>query len=135
MQKIIDAVCAHIHNYFEGEIASGIFTITGGALDLALTVDKYYLIRGSALNDGVFWYPYECLRDEVFEGTVTEMKLPPAFLDIVREIKAWQEKYADVSRNPYTRESVIGVYSYGKAAGADNWQQVFRRDLNRWRRL
>ena len=149
---MLDRICAHIHNYFtdEDDIREGIWTITGGTIELPfLTNGQYFRIVGSTLNDGVYQYPVTVeqgktpeLSDETFTGQIWPMKVPKAVRDLAAEIKTWADQYGAVMASPYTSESVIGVYSYNKAAAgnsggmdADAWQSAFKARLNPWRKL
>ena len=152
---MIDQVCAHIHNYFETDpdtgdpmIYPGTYTIENGAITLPfLTNGNYFRIFGSELNDGVYRYPVdpsdiEQLQDETFTGVIWKMRPPRMFLKIVDEIEDWMQKYGDTMKNPYQSEDVIGVYRYtkmtqGKVTGEyiATWQNVFKDQLNEWRRL
>lgn len=144
---MIEAICAHIHNYFTDDTqpVSGQWSIEGGTLDLSglVIAGQYFRIMGSVLNDGVYQYPPEGLNDETFDGTIWPMKVPPAVAKLAEEIGEWQQQYGAVMASPYNSENVIGVYSYSKgyggsannAGGADAWQSVFRARLNPWRKL
>ena len=150
---MLDAICAHIHNYFtaEGDIHAGTFTISGGVIDLSefLIDGQYFRILGSALNDGVYKYPAQpepgapaILNDETFTGEIWAMKVPRAVVEISGEIEAWNAKYGEAAASPYQSESVIGVYSRSKASGggasasgASAWMGAFRARLNEWRKL
>lgn len=140
---MLDQICAHIHNYFEVNaltgrkmIHSGTFTIENGGISLPFLADgQYFRIVNSQLNDGVYQYPADGLRDEVFTGVIWEMRPPADFLRLVAEIEAWAEKYGEASKNPYTSENVIGVYSYSKASGAATWEQIFKDRLKPYRKL
>ena len=137
--EAVEAVCEHIHNYFSDEQYAGTFAIEGGALSLDfLRVGQYFRIVGSLFNDGVYIYPAEGLNDEEFIGEIWPMRPPRAFLTLCESIAEWREKYDAVTQSPYQSESVIGVYSYTKAAtsgGGDGWESAFKTKLNRWRRL
>lgn len=143
---MLDRICAHLHNYFTApeDIHEGTFTIQDGAIQLDFLLNKqYFRIVGSTLNDGVYQYPDEGLLDEAFEGEIWAMKVPRAVVEIAEEIEAWNAKYAAAMASPLSSESVIGVYSYTKNAGAVNggagdaeaWQGVFKSALNEWRKL
>ena len=153
---MLDAICAHLHNYFiaDSDKHAGTFTITGGAIDLSdfLLNGQYFRIVGSALNDGVYKYPAQpeqgkpaILQDETFTGEVWAMKVPRAVVAIAGEIEAWQAKYGSAAMSPYQSESVIGVYSRSKASGGSRngdgsaspatWQTMFAYRLNEWRKL
>lgn len=141
---MLDEICANIHNWFcdADDIRAGAFAIEGGALALDFLAEgQYFRIVGSLFNDGVYTYPAEGLTDETFDGEVWPMRPPKAFVALCAEIEAWQDKYGAVMASPYQSESVIGVYSYTKAAtgsggsGSGGWESAFRGKLNRWRKL
>lgn len=141
---MIERICGFIHNYFTDEIKEGTYTIEGGSVALPFLVDgQYFRIVGSALNDGVYEYPATDLADETFKGQVWAMKVPKAVRDIAEEAAALADKYSDTLNSPYTSESVIGAYSYSKAAGAsggsDSWlfgkSGVYGNQLNQYRKL
>lgn len=140
---MIEQICAFIHNYFYGDRHSGNFTITNGHLTVdGLVSGQYFRICGSRLNDGVYRYNVDLLTDETFDGVVWEMRPPKAFLSLVGEIEAWNEKYADVMNAPYSNES-FGGYSYSKAQGyasagggmLSSWQAIFGARLKEWRKI
>jgi hypothetical protein len=140
---VIEQVCAYIHNYFHGDRYAGRFTIEDGVLTVdGLVTGQYFQICGSRFNDGVHQYPPVDLTDETFEGVIWEMRVPRAFLDLVAEIEAWQEKYGAATAGPYQSESFNG-YSYNKGSATDasgksvpvTWQTTFGPYLNHWRKL
>lgn len=153
---MLEAICAHLHNYFtdEQDVNTGTWTIENGTIDLSdILIDgQYFRIVGSTLNDGVYLYPVQApqaegedpaLQDETFTGEIWAMKVPRALRTLSAEIAAWQQQYGAATASPYTSESVIGVYSYSRgsisanAAGgsSDAWKSVFRGRLNEWRKL
>ena len=136
---MLTEICAEIRNYFEVPNGRhfGTFTISGGSiapLDF-LQEGQYFRIVGSVFNDGVYQYPAE-LKDEVFEGAVWAMRLPPAVIALAAEIEAYNDSDAGKA-SPYTSES-FGGYSYTKATDANGapigWQKAFASRLNRWRK-
>jgi len=141
--RVLEQICAFIHNFFVYGREAGTFTIENGSIALPFLVDgQYFRICGSRLNDGVYQYPTDALADETFDGVIWEMRVPRAFLDLVTEIEAWQEKYGTATAGPYQSES-FGGYSYtlkssttgtGSDAGA-GWQGQFRHQLNQYRKL
>ena len=136
---MLEDVCGHLNNWFTEpeEIRSGTFTVEGGELDLPyLAEGQHFRIVGSVFNDGIHCYGMRKLISETFTGTVWAMKVPPALLDLVEEITVWQEKYGEAASGPYQSES-FGGYTYTKVSvdGASDWQSVFRKRLNRWRKL
>ena len=139
---MIDEICGHIHNYFPDACHPGTYDIEDGVLTAPFLAEgDCYCIRGSRFNDGAHRYTADQsdLADETFTGEVWTMKLPAAFLRLVGEIEAWQAKYGARALSPFQSENVIGVYSYQKASGGEDagglWESVFKRRLNRWRKL
>lgn len=138
---MLTEICAEIRNYFEVPNGRhfGTFTISGGSitpLDF-LQEGQYFRIVGSVFNDGVYQYPATSLTDEVFEGAVWAMAVPPTLIALAAEIKAYNDSDAGKA-NPYTSES-FGGYSYTKATDANGapigWQKAFASRLNKWRKL
>lgn len=138
---MLTEICAEIRNYFEVPNGRhfGTFTISGGSiapLDF-LQKDQYFRIVGSVFNDGVYQYPTTSLTDEVFEGAVWAMAVPPTLTTLATEIKAYNESDAGKA-SPHTSES-FGGYSYTKATDANGapigWQKAFASRLNKWRKL
>lgn len=135
---MLEQVMREIRNYFPVESHYGTFTIENGVISpLSLHVGQYYMIEGSALNDGVYKYGETIEQPaETFTGYITVLAPPKAFLEIVTEIEAYQAKYGDVT--PYTSES-FGGYSYTKASGSNgssiSWADAFGKRLNAWRKL
>ena len=138
---MLTEICAELHNYFEVPNGRhfGKFTISGGniaPLDF-LQEGQYFRIIGSVFNDGVYQYPATSLTDEVFEGAVWAMAVPPSFIALAAEIEEYNR--SDAGRaSPYTSES-FGGYSYTKATDANGapigWQKAFASRLNKWRKL
>ena len=138
---MLTELLAEIRNYFEVPNGRhfGTFTISGGSiapLDF-LQEGQYFRIIGSVFNDGVYQYPAESLTDEVFEGAVWAMALPPSIIALAAEIKAYNDSDAG-KPSPYTSES-FGGYSYTKATDANGapigWQKAFASRLSKWRKL
>lgn len=128
---MIETICSHIHNYFERGRIAGRFAIAGGVLALpGVAAGEYFRVTGSRFNDGVHIQGAEGLVDEVFDGEIALMRPPRAFLDLVREIAAWRERYGE---GPYSSESVAGVYAYTRRDG--DWQAAFANRLDAWRRI
>lgn len=100
----------------------------------------YYLIEGSRRNDGIHVYGNQDLRNEVFSGTVTEICVPDALLNLLNEINQWQEKNGEAVASPYQSES-FGGYSYTKANASNgngesmSWKTAFGPRLRAWRKL
>lgn len=143
---MLTELCAELKNYFlrnqREDIHNGLFTISGGSIDLPFLLDgQYFRIVGSVFNDGVHKYPAFDLTDEEFSGAVWAMAVPPSVIALSAEIEAWNEKNAEALASPYTSES-FGGYSYTKATtggvgtnGAFTWRDQFASRLTKWRRL
>ena len=150
---MLTELCKELRNWFETEKYFGTFTIEGGQLtDCSYLQDgQYYRIVGSVFNDGVYKYEPNStepviLTDEVFEGAVWAMAVPPTVVALSDKISDWQERYGGVDSqlmSPFQSES-FGGYSYSKGAGSSGdssgssiptWRNVFADELNRWRKL
>lgn len=151
---MLQQVCEHIHNYFIKDRHVGTFTIAGGMIELPFLLDgQRFLIHGSVLNDGIYTYHSNgiksdddaevvgILQDETWAGTICALAVPPAVIALSKDVKAWVDTNGSAVASPYTSESVIGVYSYTQktggsgAGGTVSWQDVFRDQLNRWRKV
>ena len=130
-------VMKHIRNFFPTDISEEReFEIKDGTLSLSFVSDnRYVLIEGSTMNDGVYKYPIEGLEDEVFEGRVTILCPPRNFIDLVSEIEAFK---SSLNLGGYQSES-FGGYSYSRATNSSgslaDWQDVYRERLNVWRKI
>lgn len=136
---MLTEVCAEIRNYFVKEIHEGTFEIVGGKivpLDF-LQEGQYFRIVGSVFNDGVHQYPAGGLADEIFEGAVWALAIPPALIALTEKIKTYCQKY-ESEASPYTSES-FGGYTYTKATDGNgnpaSWKKVFSPRLNKWRKI
>lgn len=143
-------LCTELNNWFDRSRYFGSFVIEDGVIDLgdlvsdgSLKDGQYFRIIGSTFNDGVYKYPASDLIDEVFEGAVWAMAVPPAVIAMQAEIDDWMNKYGEIVNNPYQSES-FGGYSYSKSSGggsanngidAGSWQNQFRSRLNKWRKI
>jgi hypothetical protein len=133
---MLDDVLAYLKNYFIVEIQEGDYEIASGSITLSfLQSGQYFRIVGSLFNDGVYQYPAMALTDESFTGAVWALAVPPAVIALASEITVWAEKNQPTA---YTSES-FGGYAYSKATNkngvAAQWQDVFAKQLNRWRKL
>lgn len=111
----------------------------------ALVDGQYYRIMGSLFNDGVHKVG-DTLADEVFEGAVWSMAVPPVVVSLAAEIADWQAKYGNVdseAMSPFQSES-FGGYSYSKSGGgsasganknAATWESAFAARLEPWRKI
>ena len=138
---MLTELCAELRNYFEVPNGRhfGTFTISGGSiapLDF-LQDGQHFRIVGSVFNDGVYQYPASDLTDEVFEGAVWAMAVPPTLIALSAEIEEYNNSNAGKA-SPYTSES-FGGYSYTKATDANGapigWQKAFASRLAKWRKL
>ena len=138
---MLTEICAEIRNYFEVPNGRhfGKFEVSGGSimpLDF-LQEGQYFRIVGSVFNDGVYKYPATSLTDEVFEGAVWAMRLPPAVIALSAEIDEFNKSDAG-KPSVFTSES-FGGYSYSKATDSNGkpigWKQAFEDRLKPWRRL
>lgn len=134
---MLEKMCAECRNYFVKDIHFGTFKIESGAIEPLdfLQEGQYFRIVGSVLNDGVYQYQTSQLTDEVFDGAIWAMSVPPSFIALASEIKTWQDK--DGKPSAYTSESFAN-YSYTKATNAKGqvatWKEVFAPQLNQYRR-
>jgi hypothetical protein len=139
--------CEELHNFFEQEKYIESVTIENGVLlgfSDRLHENQYFRIVGSVFNDGVYKYPTTDLTDETFDGAIWAMAVPPAALALLEKIQEWDEKYSadEVANSPYQSES-FGGYSYTKVSNsaasgggsAVSWQNQFKSQLNRWRKI
>lgn len=135
---MLEEVLDSMHNWFDRTGRVGEFHIVNGTLADAtdfLTDGQYFRVIGSVFNDGLHRWPTTDLVDEEFDGEVWALAVPKAVVDLAAEISEWCKANPP---SPYTSES-FGGYSYTKASAQDGaplrWQDVFRRKLDRWRRL
>lgn len=137
---MLTEVCAEIRNYFVTEIHNGDFTISGGnitPLDF-IQENQYFRIVGSVFNDGVYQNTPDLeLTDEVFNGSVWAMAIPPNVIALAEEIKAYNES-DEAKPTAFTSES-FGGYSYSKATDGNgvpiSWKKVFASRLSVYRRI
>jgi hypothetical protein len=139
-------ICKELNNFFDYERVYGKIAISNGEIaGVSFETGQYFRIVGSIFNDGVYQYPTDSSRltDEEFDGAVWKMAVPPAFIDLCDEIKAWSDKNLLVdsaAMSPFQSES-FGGYSYSKGSGssestnnAASWQSAFASRLNSWRK-
>lgn len=138
---MLTEICAELRNWFV--VPNGVhiqtYTISGGSiapLDF-LQEGQYFRIVGSVFNDGVYQYPATSLTDEVFEGAVWAMAVPPTLIALSAEIKAYNETNGKPSA--FTAESYPNGYSYTRATDANgvplSWKKAFASRLSKWRKL
>ena len=139
---MLEQILDFIHNYFIKEVYRGTFKIENGILVVDFLLDgQYFKINGSLLNEGIYQYPANDLKDEEFKGEIWSMAVPKSITDLAIEIEDWQKEYGDKLNSPFQSES-FGGYSYSKASGTDSkgnslttWQGVFGSRLNAYRKL
>lgn len=138
---MLEQILGYIHNYFEREIVRGTFTISSGSINVTfLQEGQYFRIVGSVFNDGVHQYPASELTDEVFEGEVWAMAVPPAVIALQTEIEEWNNN--NNGNSPFVSES-FGGYSYTKGTSSRGngtstplgWRDVFASRLDQWRKI
>ena len=150
---MLTEICAELRNYFlrdyyslDKYIHSGVFVIADGQIQSLpfLKPGQYYRIVGSTFNDGVWKYgdTKTALVDEEFTGTIWEMFVPPAFLDLCKEIEDWCTANAAALSSPYTSESYVAYSRTLKSGvggavdgGVFGWQTQFANRLKKYRRL
>lgn len=145
---IMTELCAELRNWFDrGQPKfNGTFEISNGQLTdesfiEAIQNNQYFRIVGSVFNDGIYKYPYQGFKDEIFTGSICLMAVPNEIIALADEIDEWLEKYSGVSVSPYQSES-FGGYAYSKAdfgssdgSNSLSWQTVFAKKLNLWRKV
>jgi hypothetical protein len=149
---MLNQICENICNYFIRDRFEGRFEIVDGMISLPLLDGQRFLIRGSALNDGMYTFhdtgikddddsEAVGLQDESWAGTICALAVPPAVVALSSEIQAWVDANQESQNSPYSSESVLGVYSYTKASGGHGaggsvgWMDVFADKLKRWRKV
>lgn len=138
MERALTRLCDYLNNYFETEIHSGNYVIENNALDAPFLADgQYFRIVGSVFNDGVYMYPVYDLKDESFTGAIYAMAVPAEIVELADDI-ALYEANPDNAPKGFTSES-FGGYSYSRGTDSNgapaSWQTVFRKRLNRWRKV
>lgn len=136
---MLEKVLRHLRNWFVAPngIHRGKYEIKEGGIKLPFLIEgQYFRIVGSVLNDGLYQYPTQELRDEIFSGAIWALAIPRDVLELVNEIEQWNEKNPS---GPFTSES-FGGYSYTKATNSATgqpvtWKDAFRGALNQWRKL
>ena len=132
----------YLRNFFPGQKWHFLGEeITDKRLSLpGLESGDYYLIEGSRRNNGIHVYGNSDLRNETYTGIVTEVCVPPALLELLDEINAWQDKNVEAIQSPYQSES-FGGYSYTEVSGntasgeVTSWKTVFGPRLRTWRKI
>lgn len=135
---MLEDVLQELKNWFilPDGVHEGAFAIEGGAITLPfLQKGQYFRVCDSRFNDGLHQYGDFGLIDEVFDGVIWALAIPPAVLSLAKEIAAWQDKHGDAGI--YQSESFAG-YTYTRAVTATGapagWRDVFRARLRPWRK-
>lgn len=149
---MLTEICQYLHNWFDKDRPKfyGKFEISDGVItsfndgDMGMKEGMYFRILGSLLNDGVYQYPSEELKDETFDGAIWFCAIPPAVIALSKDISDWQTKHGGATSeamSPFQSES-FGGYSYSKSSGGSTesggnggWQSAFAYRLNPWRKL
>ena len=113
------------------------FTIEGGKIAPSdfLKEKDHYRIIGSKHNDGLYQYPNSDLTDEVFDGAVWVMRVPPIVITLAQD---YEKEYGNNSEktNAYVSES-FGGYSYTKATDSKgvplSWWRLHEDELRPFR--
>ena len=150
-------LCQELKNWFDRDMPKlfGVFTIHDNDIflvsdgiekslsELGLASNQYFRIVKSVFNDGVVKYAnadLQKLTAETFDGAVWFMAIPPAVISLNTKVDSWITQYGDASFSPFTSES-FGGYSYSKGANtagsgnANTWQNAFKSELNKWRKI
>ena len=88
---MLNQICEHIHNYFIQKRFGGTYTISGGRISLPLLDGQRFLVQGSVLNDGMYTYHENGIKDdddaeavglhdETWTGTICALAIPPAVI-------------------------------------------------------
>ena len=144
---MLNELCQECRNYFDkaqpkffGKVVIEDGKITNEQFSDAIQPNQYFRIVGSIFNDGVYCFKDDlALTDESFDGAIWLMAVPQSFIELAKEIKAWNEEYGKALNSPYQSES-FGGYSYTKGngkngGGAITWQDAFATRLNLYRRI
>jgi hypothetical protein len=127
-------LCQECKNWFDIEKHFDTFSIEDGSIDLDfLDRGQYYRIIGSVFNDGVYKYGYDTLKDETFDGAIWALAIPKSFIELCDKITEFEVTNKKLLNSPYQSES-FGGYSYSKPSGF-SFKDVFKSDLNRWRKV
>lgn len=136
MAVSVAAVMRHINNFFEVGSISGRIAISGNAI-VPDTGSAWCYISGSWMHDGL--WPVQDgklqglpdgLPDEEFDGRVWQISPPPDFLDLCKEISAYDDK---VPAGAMVSES-FGSYSYNRGS-VRSWMSEFSERLLPYRRM
>lgn len=131
-------ILKNIRNFFPDteHQKEGRFTISSNIVEpfVSLYDGQYFLIEGSAMNDGVYRKGAD-LIDEEFYGVITPLKIPKDFLVLVDEIEQ-----TALNDKPSTMQSEsFGGYSYTRATNKSGQLasvlDAYASRLNTWRKM
>lgn len=136
---MLEEILNNIHNFFvvPGGVHRGTFSISSGTTEIdGLQDGQFFRIVGSVFNDGVHRYPDSNLTDETFTGEIWFMAVPPALLALANTIEEWRNTHQPTE---FVSEA-FGGYSYTRGTNGNTgvpmgWQDVFRGQLNAWRKI
>lgn len=141
MELYLTDICDELNNYFtpRENIHYGTFAVENGSIVAPfLREGQFFRVVGSIYNDGVYCYPCQELEDEVFEGAVYAMRVPPRVLDLAKRIADYRVQNEKQTANTYASES-FGGYSYTRQVDENGavigWATAFATELNKWRKL
>ena len=119
---MLNDVCLYLRNFFVEKIYKGSFTIKNGVLaPLDFLADgQFYRLVGSKFNDGVYKAGDGTLTDEVFDGAVWAMAVPPSVIALSAQIDDYEAKTQAALASPYISESYPNGYSYTKGTKSES---------------
>lgn len=136
-------IMREVKRFWEVSSEDGEFVIEDGILtgnEYMYPVGSYIAITGSLMNNNVYLITddkitLENTTDEEFEGTIYQLAPPRDFLELVEEIKRFQETQGTPSINISER---FGTDSRTKATGKNGavltWRDVFQERLRPYRK-
>ena len=138
---MLTEICAELRNWFSTDADKhfGKFEVSGGFIAPSdfLQEGQYFRIVGSVFNDGVHQYPASDLTDEVFDGSIWAMRVPPDVVELSKDVQKFVES-EDAKPSVFTSES-FGGYSYSRATDGHGkpavWQNIFSKRLNKYRKV
>lgn len=143
MNNMLYLACQECRNFFLRTVEKGTFSIRNEILTAKqpYLVGSYIRLVGSILNDGVYRVVNNRVtlagaRDEVWDGAVCGLAIPPDFVRLSEVIQEFEAKKGTPSA--LSHES-FGGYSYTMASGDNGapltWQAVFAPSLNNYRKM
>ncbi len=140
---MLTEICQYLHNWFikdRTDIHLDTFKIENGAVvpSFEIKIGQYFRIIGSTFNDGVYKFPTSDLKDEIFDGAVWTMHVPPQLITLSEEIKGWTDTNSSNTDNIYESES-FGGYTYKLRTGANGgkytWKDAFESELKAYKKI